>query len=237
MDRWRNQAPSERIIVALDCSASEALTLARSLAGRARWLKVGMTLFYQTGAEIVSALRELGFSVFLDLKLHDIPHQVRGAALACAQTGAGMITIHSLGGSPMMEAACEGVAAVENPPAVLSVTILTSMDQQALSSVGIDPPLNDEVIRLARLAAQSGVSGVVASPHEAAKLREVLGSKALIVTPGVRPSDAASDDQRRVMTPEEAFAAGASHLVIGRPITAAPDPLSAFEAIAKTVDA
>lgn len=224
----------ERVIVALDCDRTRALELADSLRGHAAWLKVGMTLFYAEGPAIVRELRERGFKVFLDLKLHDIPHQVRGAAEAAARTGADLLTIHGLGAGAMMAAAREGVEAAARDAErarVIAVTVLTSMDQAALSQIGVELPMADEADRLARLAHDNGIDGVVCSPQEAARMRELLGEGALIVTPGVRPAGAALGDQSRVATPAEAIGRGASHIVVGRPITGADDPVAACDAI------
>lgn len=224
----------ERVIVAIDCGRERALELADALSGHACWLKVGMTLFYAEGPAIVREMRERGFKVFLDLKLHDIPHQVRGAAEAAASTGADLLTVHGLGAGPMMAAAVEGAAAAAGDgerAKVIAVTVLTSMDQQALDSIGVDAPVADEADRLARLARDNGIDGVVCSPQEATRMRELLGEDALIVTPGVRPAGAALGDQSRVATPAAAIAGGASHIVVGRPITSADDPIAAFEAI------
>lgn len=224
----------DRVIVAIDCGREEALDLADRLSGHARWLKVGMTLFYAEGPAIVAEMRERGFKVFLDLKLHDIPHQVRGAAEAAARTGADLLTIHGLGAGAMMAAAREGVeAAAEGGERakVIAVTVLTSMDQAALSSIGVESPVAEEADRLADLAAQNGIDGVVCSPQEASRMRELLGEGALVVTPGVRPAGAALGDQSRVATPAQAIARGASHIVVGRPITSADDPVAAYEAI------
>lgn len=224
----------ERVIVAIDCGRERALELADALSGHACWLKVGMTLFYAEGPAIVREMRERGFKVFLDLKLHDIPHQVRGAAEAAASTGADLLTVHGLGAGPMMAAAVEGAAAAAGDgerAKVIAVTVLTSMDQQALDSIGVDAPVADEADRLARLARDNGIDGVVCSPREATRMRELLGEDALIVTPGVRPAGAALGDQSRVATPAAAIAGGASHIVVGRPITSADDPVAAFEAI------
>ena len=224
----------ERVIVAIDCGRERALELADALSGHACWLKVGMTLFYAEGPAIVREMRKRGFKVFLDLKLHDIPHQVRGAAEAAASTGADLLTVHGLGAGPMMAAAVEGAAAAAGDgerAKVIAVTVLTSMDQQALESIGVDAPVADEADRLARLARDNGIDGVVCSPQEATRMRELLGEDALIVTPGVRPAGAALGDQSRVATPAAAIAGGASHIVVGRPITSADDPVTAFVAI------
>ena len=224
----------ERVIVAIDCGRDRALELADALSGHARWLKVGMTLFYAEGPAIVREMRRRGFKVFLDLKLHDIPHQVRGAAEAAARTGADLLTVHGLGAGPMMAAAVEGAAAAAGDAAraqVIAVTVLTSMDQEALVSIGVESPVAEEADRLCRLARANGIDGVVCSPQEAARMRELLGEGALVVTPGVRPAGAELGDQSRVATPAQAIVSGASHIVVGRPITGADDPVSAFEAI------
>jgi orotidine-5'-phosphate decarboxylase len=227
----------DRIIVALDQpDLAGALVCARSLRGHARWVKVGMTLYYREGAAAVTAVRELGFDVFVDLKLHDIPHQVEGAARSLAALGAGMLTVHASGGAAMVEAAVRGAragaeAARTPVPAVVAVTVLTSMDDETLHSIGVPDTPAEQAAGLAALARTAGADGVVCSPQEAADLRALLGPHALIVTPGVRPAGANADDQARVATPAAAFAAGASHLVIGRPITGAADPAAAFESI------
>ena len=227
----------ERVIVALDCGKDEALRLADALGGKAAWVKVGMTLFYAEGPAIVRALKERGFKVFLDLKFHDIPHQVEGAAHAAALSGADMLTMHAAGGVPMMEAARRGAerAAAETGDAVpvtLGITVLTSMDAETLAATGVARPLAEQVEALAAQTRRAGISGVVASPHEAARLRAALGPDAYIVTPGVRPAGAEAGDQSRVATPAFAFGNGASHIVVGRPVTQAADPVAAFEAIA-----
>lgn len=227
----------DRIIVALDHSdLAGALACAQALQGHARWVKVGMTLFYREGPAAVAAMRELGFDVFVDLKLHDIPHQVEGAARALGVLGAGMLTVHASGGAAMIEAAVrgatEGAQTAGMPaPAVIAVTVLTSIDAETLRSVGVSDPPAEQAAGLAALAKTAGAHGVVCSPEEAADLRALLGPGALIVTPGVRPAGSAAGDQARIATPEAAFAAGASHIVIGRPVTGVPDPVAAFEAI------
>lgn len=226
----------DAIIVALDCGRERALELARALSGRAGWVKVGMTLFYAEGPEIVSRMRDLGLKVFLDLKLHDIPFQVRGAAESASLTGADLLSIHGLGGAQMVSEARKGVEAAAEQRAsertkLVAISILTSMDQEALASIGIECPIPEEVARLASLAYGAGSDGIVCSPQEAGEMRELLGPEALIVCPGVRPAGADIGDQKRVATPASAIAAGASKLVIGRPITGAADPVSACEAI------
>lgn len=232
-----NSVPrKDRVIVALDCDRSRALELADSLAGKASWVKIGMTLFYQEGPFFITALQKRGFKVFLDLKFHDIPHQVKGAAKAAAEAGADMITMHAVGGIKMMQAAKEGLAQarwVESEPISLAITVLTSMSAEDLSKTGVTRSVTDQVLTLAKQAKEAGLSGVVASPQEAAMLREILGPNAYIVTPGVRPAGSDLGDQSRVATPKEAFDNGASHIVIGRPITGQADPGAAFDAIVK----
>lgn len=226
----------DRIIVALDTDAEGALALASRLRGHVGWVKVGMMLYYSCGPRIVADLRDMGFRVFVDLKLHDIPHQIEGAARELARLGAGMITVHALGGESMMRAAAEssresaadaGLAA----PAVLAVTVLTSMDAPSLAAIGVPATPEREVPLLAALAVGAGVDGCVCSPREAAAVRGVMGDAALVVTPGVRPIGSDAGDQARVATPAQALRDGASHLVIGRPITGADDPALAADRI------
>ena len=238
--------PADRIIVALDCDAQKALRIADALVDKATWLKVGMTLFYQEGPGIVEVLKAMGFKVFVDLKLHDIPHQVQGAAYALARYGADMISVHTSGGRAMMEAACAGVQAAQKDKnmqgsstqdycAILGITVLTSMDVSALASVGVTDPMSVQVKRLALLAQDAGLDGVVASALEAGMLRETLDGEALIVTPGVRSAGESASDQSRVATPAQALQAGADYLVIGRQITESTDPAHAFDVILKEV--
>ena len=231
----------ERIIVAFDCDRERAQQLADQLEGAATWVKIGMTLYYLEGPSIVSYMRERGFKVFLDLKFHDIPHQVRGAAASAAATGADMMTMHAVGGVPMMQAGREGAAqAAEargaSEPATLGITVLTSMDAETLEATGVVRPVEEQVLALAKQARTAGLSGVVASPREAAMLREALGPDAYIVTPGVRPAGSDVGDQSRIATPSKAFADGASHIVVGRPITGADDPREAFESIVREIE-
>lgn len=232
-------APRDRVIVALDCDVARAKQLASQLAGRAKWIKVGMTLFYDQGPTIIHFLKECGFKVFLDLKFHDIPHQVEGATLAALRCGADMLTVHAMGGVAMMEAAQGAVrgAALEcgEVPVTLGITVLTSMDEQSLAQIGVCHPLSNQVLFLAQQACKAGLSGVVASAKEAAPLRQTLGEDAYIVTPGIRPEGYASQDQSRVTTAACAFAAGASHIVVGRPITEAPHVKSAFDALIESI--
>lgn len=230
----------DRVIVAFDCDAQEALRLASLLKGKALWVKVGMTLYYAEGPSIVRSLKEMGFKVFLDLKFHDIPHQVKGAAASAVRSGADMITMHACGGVSMMQAGLAGAQEAgellgEGSPVTLGITVLTSMDEATLACVGVSRPMEEQVSSLARLAREAGLSGVVASPQEAATLREALGPEAYIVTPGVRPAGSSKGDQSRVATPAAAFSAGASHIVVGRPITQSEDPAAAFDAIVASI--
>jgi orotidine-5'-phosphate decarboxylase len=225
----------EKIIVALDHDDPErALEAARSLAGKVGWMKVGLTLYATGGPAVVEELKRLGYRVFVDLKLHDIPHQVSGAVRALAHVGADMLTVHASGGAAMLAAATEAAAEAETSgvrPAIVAVTVLTSLDAASLAAVGVARPPIEQVELLAALARDTGCDGVVCAPSEARAMRALLGPDALVVTPGVRPSWAAADDQARIATPEAALGSGASHLVIGRPITAAPDPVAALERI------
>lgn len=223
---------ADRVIVALDCDRQTALDLAKKLQGKAKWLKVGMTLYYAEGPQIVEIFKLLGFKVFLDLKFHDIPHQVQGAAASAVEAGADMITMHAVGGIPMMQAAQAAVDESGTEADTLAITVLTSMNEETLAQTGVSRGIGEQVKALAACAQEAGLSGVVASPQEAAMLRELLGPDALIVTPGVRPVGAALGDQSRVAMPKAAFDAGASHIVVGRPITQADDPAAAFDAIA-----
>jgi orotidine-5'-phosphate decarboxylase len=200
--------------------------------------KIGSTLFTLAGPQIVKDVIASGAKVFLDLKFHDIPHQVAGAARSAAQLGVTLFTLHASGGSEMMQRAVEAVAEVAERegtprPAVLAVSVLTSIDAKTLAQIGINSSPEESVLRLVKLAERAGVDGVVASPQEAAGIRAAVEkAEFLIVTPGIRPASAATgDDQRRVATPEAALKAGANYLVVGRPITAAPDPVAAARAI------
>ena len=226
----------DAIIIALDCDRETALDLADKLEGKAIWVKVGMTLFYRYGPTIVDEMRARGLRVFLDLKLHDIPFQIRGAAFSASLTGADILSIHGLGGADMIaqgRVGCEEAASERGGERtrLVAISVLTSMDQEALASIGVEAPVAEEVARLASLAVGAGSDGIVCSPQEAAEMRALLGPDALIVTPGVRPAGADVGDQKRIATPAKAIADGASKLVIGRPITAAADPVAAFEAI------
>ena len=235
MARFEGLEARERIMVALDCDVEEARDLARSLSGHAVWLKVGVTLIYGGGLPLVRELRDLGFRVFVDAKFHDIPHQVEGAVRAAGISGADLITVHGSGGEAMLRACRTGAEEAEevvgHRPLLAAITVLTSMDAEELRKVGVERPIAEQAAALALLAQRSGIDGVVCSPQEARAMRELLGPDALVVTPGVRPAGSSLDDQSRVATPVQAVEAGASHIVVGRPITQAADPLAAFGAI------
>lgn len=221
-----------RIIVALDFpDAQGALALAQRLDPKQCRVKVGKELYTAAGPSLVEQLQRSGFTVFLDLKFHDIPNTVAGACAAAAQLGVWMINVHALGGRAMMAAAREAVAKSRKPPRLVAVTLLTSMAAADMADVGMAGGPQDAVLRLARLAQASGLEGVVCSPQEAGALRRQCGKDFLLVTPGIRPADADRDDQQRVATPRSATEAGANYLVIGRPITRAADPLAALRAI------
>lgn len=217
--------PRQRLIVALDVSsAAAAQHIVTAVGDSVLTYKVGMQLYTAEGPPAVRQVLDSGRRVFLDLKYHDIPNTVASAVQQAAALGVSMLTVHALGGGPMLRAAVE--AAEKSNPAmmVLAVTVLTSLDDRDLDKLGVRGRVVDEVLRLAALALANGCHGVVASAREAAALRSELGSDFAIVTPGVRPAGSLLGDQVRVITPAEAIAAGASHIVVGRPITAAADP-------------
>lgn len=220
-----------RLIVALDFpEAGPALDLADRLEGRCHWFKVGLELYLAEGNTILHELRHRGFSVFLDLKLHDIPNTVARAVRSVAETGAELLTVHASGGPAMLAAAAEAAESLPHGPRLLAVTVLTSMDRAQLAATGVADAPADQVLRLAEMAASSGISGFVASAEEVAALRRKLPS-AVLVIPGIRPAGAAVGDQKRTATPAAALAAGADYLVVGRPITQTADPAAAALAI------
>lgn len=221
-----------RILIALDYpDAESALRLVAELDSRRCRLKVGKELFVRGGPALVEALQARGFEVFLDLKFHDIPNTVAQACRAAADLGVWMVNVHALGGRAMMEAAREGLVHSRRAPLLIAVTVLTSHTQESLREVGLDLPPAELVQRLAALAADSGLDGVVCSAREAPALRAARGRDFCLVTPGIRPAGAEAGDQRRIATPAAALADGVDYLVIGRPITQAPNPTVALEAI------
>ena len=221
-----------RIIIALDYpNTTSAWALVEQLEPAICRLKVGKELFIRGGAQFVERLQAKGFEVFLDLKFHDIPNTVAAACRAAAELGVWMVNIHALGGSPMMQAAVEALASYPAQTIGVAVTVLTSLDKDDLHEIGLSGEVDQQVIRLANLAKQSGLAGVVCSAQELVPLRQSLGNDFLLITPGIRPLDANIHDQKRVMTPKQAIAAGASYLVIGRAITQSHRPLESLAAI------
>jgi|HubBroStandDraft_6_1064221.scaffolds.fasta_scaffold657761_1 orotidine-5'-phosphate decarboxylase len=226
----------DRLAVALDLpNEREAMKVVDRLGDTCQWFKVGMELYYAAGNSIVQQLRDRGFNVFLDLKLHDIPNTVAGAVRSVAEAGASLLTIHAGGGAAMMSAAAEAASA-PGSPRLLAVTVLTSMDSNELTGIGITAPPAEQVLRLARLAQASGIDGMVCSAEEVATLRKETGPSTLLVIPGIRPTGSAIGDQRRIATPAEAIARGASMLVVGRPVTRAYDPAEAARAILQEIE-
>jgi orotidine-5'-phosphate decarboxylase len=227
VSKSRPLAPEDRLVVALDFpSSAEALALVDQLEGSCKWFKVGLELYYAAGNPLIHVLRQRGFEVFLDLKLHDIPNTVAGAVRAVAATGASLLTVHAGGGAAMMAAAAEA-AQVPGAPRLLAVTVLTSMDATELAGVGVSASPAEQVLRLATLAYQSGITGMVCSAQEVGALREALGARVELVTPGIRATGESIGDQKRVATAEAAIRMGASKLVVGRPISQAGDPAAA----------
>jgi orotidine-5'-phosphate decarboxylase len=224
------ESADARLIVALDYpDAQTALDLVDRLEGATRWFKIGLELYVAEGNSLVAELQRRGYSIFLDLKFHDIPNTVASAVRSVARLGIQMLTVHAAGGPVMLAAAAE--AAGDTGPILLAVTVLTSMDDAQLAATGVLGSSAGQVEMLAKMAYANGVQGFVCSPVEVASLRSQLGSKPLLVIPGIRPEGAATGDQRRVATPGAAIAAGASYLVVGRPITRAADPGAAARSI------
>lgn len=230
-------SPRERLIVALDVSsAAQARQIVGSLGDSVHLYKVGMQLYTAVGPQIVRDLISSGKKIFLDLKYHDIPNTVGSAVREAAQLGVSMLTVHAAGGTKMLRAAVEAAGTQPRRPSVLAVTVLTSLAQEDLNQVGVTGATLDQVVRLGTLAIEAGCAGIVSSAHEVKALRAKLGNNFLAVTPGVRPAGSAHGDQARVVTPAEAIAAGATHIVVGRPITAAADPTQATRAILENLE-
>lgn len=235
---------TERVIVALDRpDVDGAERLLRQLEGIPCYMKVGMELFYAAGPQFVLRLKEAGYRVFLDVKMHDIPNTVKGGSASVTRLGVDMFNVHAAGGRAMMEAAREGVeeALSGQPgaerPLLIAVTQLTSTSRQTLNSeIGIEGTVEDAVLRYAGLARASGLDGVVASPLEVRAIKDANGEAFVTVTPGIRPAGSAAGDQSRIMTPQEAFAQGTDYIVVGRPVTAASDPRQALEAIVDSIN-
>ena len=223
---------SSKVLVALDfASRQAALDFTEKLDPLSCRLKVGKELFAVAGPDFVSELIQRKFDVFLDLKYHDIPNTVAKAIQAAARLGVWMVNVHALGGRKMMEAAHRALADCEHKPLLIAVTILTSMEQSDLAEIGLQGTPKENVLRLAALAQSSGMDGVVCSAQEVALLRQTLGDDFCLVTPGIRPKGSRHDDQKRIMTPEQAMTSGSSYLVIGRPITQSEDPLATLKSI------
>lgn len=226
------------LIIALDVdTVAQAEKLADKLGPYAGGFKVGMQLYNSVGPGAVHRLREKRATIFVDLKLHDIPNTVAGAARVLTRHGASILNVHAAGGAAMMAAAVnasrdEAARAGAKPPLVVAVTVLTSVSQDVFNKeIGIAGPIREQVVKWALLAKEAGLDGVVASPLEIRPIREACGKDFVIITPGVRPAGSAADDQKRTMTPGEAVRLGATYLVVGRPVTAAPDPVMALRAI------
>ena len=225
-----------KIIVALDyADAASALKLVNQLEPSLCKLKVGKELFTAAGPQFVEQLMAKDFKVFLDLKFHDIPNTVAKACEAASNLGVWMLNVHASGGSAMMQAALEGVNKSTHSPYLIAVTVLTSMNQAGLNEIGIENSVEEQVLKLAKLTQTAGLHGVVCSAQEAQMLRMHLKDDFFLITPGIRPANVNQNDQSRVVTPQDALNSGASYLVIGRPITQAPNPLQALETILQSV--
>lgn len=229
-------AQDAKIVIALDfADAKPALAFVQQIDPKLCRVKVGKELFTAAGPQLIEQLVKRDFSVFLDLKFHDIPNTVAKACEAASRLGVWMLNVHASGGLAMMQAAREGVNKSGHDPLLIAVTVLTSMAEAELAQVGVQGTLLDHVKRLALLTQQAGLDGVVCSAQEASMLRAACGTDFCLVTPGIRPADAAKDDQTRIVTPTQALSLGASYLVIGRPITQAANPLQALEQIIKSI--
>ncbi len=230
--------PRDRLIVALDVpSAAQARQVVQTIGEAAVTYKIGKQLFTAEGPQVVRDLVSSGRKVFLDLKFHDIPNTVAAAVKSAASLGVSMLTVHASGGSKMLKAAAEAAAQSPSAPVVLAVTVLTSLSDSDMPELGIAGNVLSQALRLGALARAAGCGGIVASAQEAQELRRELGDGFAIVTPGIRPAGSAAGDQARVVTPSDAIAAGATYLVVGRPILDAPDPARAAEQIVREIEA
>lgn len=223
--------PCDLILVLDAQSPREVVPALRQLQGTVRWVKVGLEMYTACGPDAVREFADLGFKVFLDLKLHDIPNTVAKAVESASKLPIGMLTLHTCGGREMMDWAVKAQRQHKPDLLLLGVTVLTSMSAAGLAETGVAAAPDQQVVRLGRLAAEAGLRGLVCSPLEIAPLRAVLPADVALVTPGIRPRDAKADDQTRIMTPSEAARAGANFLVVGRPIFKAPDPVAAAKSI------
>lgn len=230
----RVDAARERLIVALDVPDTDAAAeMVIRLEGSVLWFKVGMELFTAAGPAVVEPILKRGHRVFLDLKFHDIPNTVAGAVRSAAALGVQMLTVHAAGGPAMLAAARQTIKDLTNPPELLAVTVLTSMDAAQLSACGVERSPGDQVELLGKMGLEAGFRGFVCSPQEIRRMRGLTGPEGLLVVPGIRPAGAETGDQKRIATPAEALRLGASYLVVGRPITQAADPAAAAEAIVR----
>ncbi len=221
-----------KLILALDVpDRKAALAMLKRCGSNLKWVKIGMQLFYRHGPELLEEVAALGYRIFLDLKLHDIPNTVVSAIGSLAGHNVGLLSLHTLGGPEMMRLAQEATATHLPEAQLVGVTVLTSMDRAELAAVGFDVSPEDQVLRLARLASEAGIGGLVCSPLELRPLRESFGHEPVLVTPGIRPAGSATDDQKRIMTPAEASEVGADYIVVGRPILKADDPAKAVAGI------
>lgn len=234
-----SQIDNKKVLIALDYDNEQAaLNFVKQLSPDECRLKVGKEMFTYFGPQFVKQLVDLGFDVFLDLKFHDIPNTVAKAVTAAAELGVWMVNVHASGGLEMMSKAKQALESYgEKAPLLIAVTVLTSMDQAQLSRLGIDKTPQEQVVYLAKLAKEANLDGVVCSAQEAEALKAELGSEFKLVTPGIRPAGADAGDQKRIMTPEKAIAAGSDYLVIGRPITKAEDPAHALREINSSINA
>lgn len=229
-----NQDRMSPIIVALDYpNQGAALNMAEQLDPKTCRVKVGKELYTRCGPAILESLHKLGFDVFLDLKFHDIPNTTANAVGVAADLGVWMVNVHASGGLKMMSACVEKLSTYQSRPLLIGVTVLTSMQQEDLTQIGLDVTPLEQVLKLASLTKEAGLDGVVCSSHEVSQLKNTLGQDFQLVTPGIRPSFAAKGDQERIMTPSEAVSAGSDYLVIGRPITKAENPMDALSIINK----
>lgn len=228
------EAARQRLILALDVpSAAASDELVKRLEGTCHWFKVGLELFTAAGPAVIESLVARGHSVFLDLKFHDIPNTVAGAVRSAANWGVRMVNVHAAGGPAMLAAAKAALDGVNNPPALLAVTVLTSMDPAQLAASGVGRSPAEQVEFLARMCIDAGINGFVCSPLEVATLRALTGPEGVLVIPGIRPAGSEAGDQKRLATPAEAIRNGASYLVVGRPITQAANPAEAAQAVLK----
>lgn len=224
------------LILALDVeSLAEAKKILKEVGPQLKWVKIGLQLFTLYGPSIVKSLSDLGYNIFLDLKFHDIPNQVASAIRSLRELPIGLLTLHTSGGEEMIRWANQARNDINHPMQLLGITVLTSMDEKGLKLIGIDVSPEEQVLKLGVLGMQSGLQGLVCSPLELPQLRKKLGPDPILVTPGIRPIGSDSNEQKRIMSPKEASIAGASYIVIGRPILKAANPAETVESILKEI--